>query len=73
MYLQASIYEVLLRLSSYFDWKPYNHFLSSYLGGSRTTISYQAIKLGAVQPFPDVIPLRVIKNQAILVGSRKTV
>jgi hypothetical protein len=37
------------------------------------TIISQAIKLGAVQPFQDVIPLRVIKNQAILVGSRITV
>ncbi len=50
--------------TSYFDWKPYNLFLSSYLRGSRTTITSQAIKLGAVQPF--------LFLSSYLVGSRTT-
>ncbi len=52
------------------NWKPYNHFLSSYLHGSRTTISSQAIKLEAVQPFlflsSYLVEIRItVKNQAI--------
>jgi hypothetical protein len=59
-----------LRVSSYFNWKPYNHFLSSYLRGSHTTINSQAIKLEAVQPFlflsSYLVEIRnTIKNQAI--------
>ena len=51
-------------LPSYFDWKPYNLFLSNYLRGSRTTITSQAIKLEAVQPF--------LFLSSYLVGSRTT-